>query len=744
MSISIGLNRGCSLSNCASGGGGGASPALPSISNTLEFNYKADAGPLQFDSILCADLERTNSQFFEVADSTTLPQSTHSFWLAFSARKETADANAFVGQWDTTLTGQQWLCYENGGSVRFIMGGSTNVVVDSGLAPDLNDFFNGFAYFDRAGGQLGVAVGNLPFTSTSVSSTFNVAQAGAPLRIGKAVVNGPATWHLDGRIDQVVMGINPASTVSLSGGLANTIRAAIQNGGPGLQDPSELTAQEITDYGLTNGHWWKLREASTDATRADSQGTLNLTANNTPGTGTPWCRISGAMELDASGPRIAWYDDSTTGNLRPASTDKLSLAAWAYLDASLASDQYITCYGDDGQAAGSSEAGFCLKYDSASGKYQFSVHNAAGASTALSDSINTRLSRWVHLCGVRDGVTLQLYRDGALAATSTTFTGGLYAPQTKFFLGARSDGLGGDADHASGRVSGVRYFKGTALGSTDVKHLYNQGKELTHASMSTSLVPTASYDCREGWGSHRKDASGSSYHLDNGGAASLLAAGEQNVSTPCATTCSDGQLLAYWDDQSGSGRNLRGVSGTRPTFNSTTFGDLPAINFGGYMSSVGHFALDDPFTVFAVLRNDSSTAVGTHHIFDAVVTTAASRIRAIKRNNASGNVRRLFSTASPGVQGSAIGSALQTIVLEVNGAASRIRVNGPTDAGPASHGTAALAELLTLGANSTGGEKWIGKICEVVGYSGTLSVADLNSVGQYLERWGTTWIDQTT
>jgi hypothetical protein len=114
---------------------------------------------------------------------------------------------------------------------------------------------------------------------------------------------------------------------------------------------------------------------------------------------------------------------------------------------------------------------FALRVDA--GKYVFttwdSTNHEAVASIPTSD-----IGTWVHLCGVFDGATYRLYRNGALAATTADAT----APQANvdaiWAIGARAAQPTGGVDNLiQADLDDIRVY-GRALSSAEVEALYRR------------------------------------------------------------------------------------------------------------------------------------------------------------------------------------------------------------------------------------------------------------------------------
>ena len=90
-------------------------------------------------------------------------------------------------------------------------------------------------------------------------------------------------------------------------------------------------------------------------------------------------------------------------------------------------------------------------------RFGFSMYN--GSTTTASSSVlsTAYVGRWVHLAGVRNGNTLQIWVNGVLDGTAS-FSGSHNAVNTSLIVGGRSSG-----NQIAGFLSNVHVVKGTAL-----------------------------------------------------------------------------------------------------------------------------------------------------------------------------------------------------------------------------------------------------------------------------------------
>ncbi len=184
---------------------------------------------------------------------------------------------------------------------------------------------------------------------------------------------------------------------------------------------------------------WALDE-NTGTTARDSSGgkaDLTLTGN------TRWVPgVTGsALAFDGDG------DSAETAGPVLDTAGAYSVAAWVTLDK--LPGNYASALSQDGRRT---ESPFYLQYGQ--GAFAFSTPGGNRARLAITPELN----RWYHLVGVRDGNTVRLYVDGALAATTTAgpvvvSTGPLALGRAKY-AGNKTDWWSGavDAAHAYNRA----------------------------------------------------------------------------------------------------------------------------------------------------------------------------------------------------------------------------------------------------------------------------------------------------
>jgi hypothetical protein len=84
------------------------------------------------------------------------------------------------------------------------------------------------------------------------------------------------------------------------------------------------------------------------------------------------------------------------------------------------------------------------------------------------------LGAWVHLCGVFDGASYRVYRNGVLVVSTSSTTPPVAAISAIWAIGARAPQTPGDAtDFLQGQIDDVRVY-GRALSDAEVEALYRR------------------------------------------------------------------------------------------------------------------------------------------------------------------------------------------------------------------------------------------------------------------------------
>ncbi len=197
-----------------------------------------------------------------------------------------------------------------------------------------------------------------------------------------------------------------------------------------------------------------------------------------------------------------------------------------------------------------------------------------------------------------------------------------------------------------------------------------------------------------------------------------------SATTPAAA---DGDPVGTWWDWSGNVRHATAPADTKRSTKQTVSGHATirwdAID--DWLATAAFSEQAQPFTVIIVSRS-SNVSVGST-MFDGVSDTK----RAVSYISAG---RWYWNAGSNIDTGDAADTNINTHACIFSGASSVYRLNGVTlDA--SNVGSNAITGL-SIGNNYLGTSAWIGDIYEVLVYSGALSAANLNLLGNYLERHG--------
>ena len=119
----------------------------------------------------------------------------------------------------------------------------------------------------------------------------------------------------------------------------------------------------------------------------------------------------------------------------------------------------------------SSEHDFALRINA--GTYMFTTWNGSDHA-AIATMPASDLGTWVHLCGVFDGATYSVYRNGVLAAATGDTTTPPAGINAIWAIGARAPQDGSALDYPfQGQIDDVRIF-GRALSADEIQALYRR------------------------------------------------------------------------------------------------------------------------------------------------------------------------------------------------------------------------------------------------------------------------------
>lgn len=219
------------------------------------------------------------SNYLSRARGTELDLSSKSCWIAGRTLK---NANADPGELAviTTSGGTPYVMdvYVDGAERLFFnwSDGTDNPTARQGIIPpdfDANNWHFWIGFWDNDTKTIGLSLDGSDFDLDTDENYPDMPVGGDTLYIGTyppSAAGGPACRQQD-----IAIGAPPALSMTE---LAPIIRDRLyNNGGPNV-DYSDLTPQELTDWGLIE--WWRLDEI--DGNRAGAHGGLTLTAQGNP------------------------------------------------------------------------------------------------------------------------------------------------------------------------------------------------------------------------------------------------------------------------------------------------------------------------------------------------------------------------------------------------------------------------------------------------------------------------------
>lgn len=196
--------------------------------------------------------------------------------------------------------------------------------------------------------------------------------------------------------------------------------------------------------------------------------------------------------------------------------------------------------------------------------------------------------------------------------------------------------------------------------------------------------------------------------------------------------CTNGEGVATWQDQSGTGNDATQASDpNQPIYTTGAINGLPALLFDGLLSGMtwaGATGLTDTGgSIFVVLQSSNPSVTNAIPFF--VGPSGGLGFQFV-----SGTRTVLYSSGGFG-DGSTTGSAEYWSWLGAS-SSSTFRVTGIPQTGGGSGPFSAPSPGGNIGADF-GGFNWPGYIAEILVYNSTLSLADLESVESYLAtKWG--------
>jgi RHS repeat-associated protein len=292
------------------------------------------------------------------------------------------------------------------------------------------------------------------------------------------------------------------------------------------------TSETVQDPGAEGpAAWWTLTQGS-GTTVADTSGT----GNQANATGVTW--TGGGAQLSGQGGQVI----KTRGPVVDT-TGSFSVSAWVDMSAKTGNDEDVAS-----QDAGS-VAGFYLKYNSATGTWQFArpeqdENNPSNWATADSGTA-AKTGTWTFLTGVYNVNTgaVQLYVNGADTGGDTTDSTPIAADGPAEIGAAKWDGQTAEGTF-DGSLTNVEIYP-TALSATEVSNLYGQGSgggDLVRDALTTGYTVdelgqvTAQTDPDGVTTTYAYDAAGHQTVVTDPTVATETAVGTPVVKQPATTT----------------------------------------------------------------------------------------------------------------------------------------------------------------------------------------------------------------
>lgn len=226
------------------------------------------------------------------------------------------------------------------------------------------------------------------------------------------------------------------------------------------------------------------------------------------------------------------------------------------------------------------------------------------------------------------------------------------------------------------------------------------------------------------------DISGLQLWLDASDTAKLWA--DTAGTTPATTT------VARWDDKSGMGNHaLQSSSTSRPTTGTRTVNSLNALDFDG-----SNDFIDAPSGLYSITTNSNTL------FFVCARDSASGRMSYLRSTNFcelySDSTTNLTAAHNTSFAYSTVAGTPNTSTHVAgfirNGSSVQAFKDGPL-ASSASASNVTVSKI-RFGAEDASTFLFNGTILEILWYNRALSTSEINQVGNYLERWGTTWTDQ--
>ena len=200
----------------------------------------------------------------------------------------------------------------------------------------------------------------------------------------------------------------------------------------------------------------------------------------------------------------------------------------------------------------------------------------------------------------------------------------------------------------------------------------------------------------------------------------------------------DGNTIKGVNDKSSTNHDVTHATGC--TYKVSIKNSLSVARFNGTSQVLGPTSITQaqPVTLIAVMQ---STLTDTQN---RVIVGSGTSVSTFGRGStATPSPWRIYSGATFEPGGTVAAATWGTIVGYANGASSKMYLDGGTSLGTGNAGAAGWNNW-HVGSYDGASQFWEGDIGEVLIYDSALSVADLNSIGEYLEaKWNITWTTAT-
>lgn len=188
--------------------------------------------------------------------------------------------------------------------------------------------------------------------------------------------------------------------------------------------------------------------------------------------------------------------------------------------------------------------------------------------------------------------------------------------------------------------------------------------------------------------------------------------------------------VGTWTDSSGTGNSPTATGTDRPTYKTSIVNSKPVVRFASPQKLTVTFAASftQPATVFAVCdlgRPWEGQGATRQMLYSRTAATF-----------------QMFAGTSQFGGANGVAGTFRVVAAIFNGASSKLWLNGGSAAISANAGTAAQPNLSMM--RDVGGTTYPGDVAELIAYSASLSLTDINTIGSYLAtKYARTWTTAT-